>query len=131
VRYVVIRTVKAGQRVHRQARLVVADVPEKTDASAVMAALEVAGRATDFADAGIPWGNHEVKVDKQLAKGTAGVDEAPVVTWTELTSKPADLRRITLRLEPADYDLVHQAARRTNTSIQAWCVTTLRAAAKK
>jgi hypothetical protein len=45
VRFVVIHAVKVGQRVHRQARLVVSDVPEKTDASAVMTALESAGKA--------------------------------------------------------------------------------------
>jgi hypothetical protein len=131
VRFVVIRTVKVGQRVHRQARLVVSDVPEKTDASAVMTALETAGKATDFADAGIPWGNHEVKAEKSLPKGTVDVDDAPVIRWEELTSSKATLRRITLRLEPVDYDRVHQAARRTNTSIQTWCVHALVQAATK
>lgn len=128
MRFVVIHAVKVGQRVHRQARLVVSDVPEKTDASSVMSTLETAGRATEFADAGISWGNHEVKAEGKLPKGTEGVDAAPTVTWEELTAPPA-LRRVTLRLEPTLYDQVHQAARRSDKSIQVWCVDALTTAA--
>jgi hypothetical protein len=130
VRFVVIHAVKVGQRVHRQARLVVADVPEKTDVGSVMTTLETAGKATEFADAGIPWGNHEVKADDKLPKGTAGVDTAPTVGWEQLTAPPPP-RRITLRLEPTLYDQVHQAARRADQSIQVWCVDALTTASTK
>jgi hypothetical protein len=129
VRFVVVRTVKVGQRAFRQARLVIINVPEHTDAGTVMVALECAGRATEFADGGMAWGNHEVRPERRLAKGTVGVDEAPVIGWAELAAGRTTLRRITLRLEPADYDMVYRAARRTNTSLQAWCVDALRKAA--
>jgi hypothetical protein len=129
VRFVVVRTVRVGQRAYRQARLVIAGVPEHTDIGTVMVALECAGKATDFADGGVAWGNHEVRPDRRLPKGTAGVDGAPVVRWEELADRRASLRRITLRLEPVDYDLVFRAARRTNVSLQAWCVDALRKAA--
>jgi hypothetical protein len=45
---------------------------------------------------------HEIKAEKSLPKGTMGVDDAPVLRWAELTASKATLRRITLRLEPAD-----------------------------
>jgi hypothetical protein len=129
VRFVVIRTVKVGQRAHRQARLVVSGVPEHTDVGAVMMALEGAGKATDFADGGMAWGNHEVRVDRRLPRGTVGVDDAPMIRWEELAASRVTLRRITLRLEPVDYDMVYRAAQRTNTTLQAWCVDALRKAA--
>lgn len=128
MRFVVLHTVRAGARVHRTARLVITDVPEKTDASAVMEALEQAGRAGEFAEQGVAWGNHEVKSEKALPKGTTGVDEAPIVAWADLTGTQT-LRRVTLRLEPAIYDQVHLAARRAGKSIQTWCVEALHTAA--
>jgi hypothetical protein len=121
--------VRVGQRAYRQARLVISSVPEHTDVGAVMVALENAGKATEFADGGMAWGNHEVRPDRRLPKGTIGVDDAPLIRWEELAASKAALRRITLRLEPADYDVVHRAARRTNISLQAWCVDALRKAA--
>lgn len=129
MRFVIVRTVKAGTRVHCHARLVVSEVPQGIEYGAVMVALEAAGKATEFADAGIPWGNHEVRADGSLPPGTVGVDDAPTIRWAELTNDKISPRRITLRLRPVDYDLVHRAARRTNTSIQHWCVDTLRQAA--
>lgn len=129
MRFVIVRTVKAGTTLHCQARLVVSEVPEGTEYGVVMAALEAAGKATEFADAGIPWGNHEVRADGSLPPGTVGVADAPTVRWPELVSEKISPRRITLRLRPTDYDLVHRAALRTNTSIQHWCVDTLRQAA--
>lgn len=129
MRFVVVRTVIVGRRAHRQARLVVSGVPEHTEVEAVMAALEEAGKATDFADGGMAWGNHDVRADRRLPKGTVGVDDAPMIRWDELVASRTTLRRITIRLEPTDYDAVHHAAQRTNTSIQAWCADALRKAA--
>lgn len=129
MRFVVVRTVRVGQRAHLQARLVIANVPEQTDVGTVMVALECAGKATDFADGGMAWGNHEVRPDGQLPKGTTGLDDAPMIRWEELATGKATMRRITLRFEPADYDMVYRAARRLNTSLQAWCVDALRKAA--
>ncbi|MGH3096451.1 MAG: hypothetical protein ACRDMV_10700 [Streptosporangiales bacterium] len=106
------------------------DVPEKTSAAVVMDALETAGKATDFAESGVAWGNHEVKAERNLPKGTAGTDEAPSLSWTDLTGSKT-LRRITLRLTPADYARVHMSARRADTSIQDWCVQTLLAATEE
>lgn len=129
MRFVVVRTVRVGQRAYRQARLVITNVPEQTDVGSVMVALECAGKATEFADGGMAWGNHEVRPDRQLPKETAGVDDAPVIRWEDMPAGRATLRRITLRLEPADYDMVYRAAQRMNTSLQAWCVDALRKAA--
>jgi hypothetical protein len=129
VRFVVVRTVKVGLRSYRQARLVITDVPEQTDVGTVMLALERAGKATDFADGGMAWGNHEVRPDRQLPEGTTGVEDAPVIRWEDMPAGKATLRRITLRFDPGDYDMVYRAARRMNTSLQAWCVDALRKAA--
>lgn len=129
MRFVVVRTVRVGQRAHRQARLVVSGVPEHTEVDAVMVALAGAGKATDFADGGMAWGNHDVREEQRLPGGTVGIEDAPMIRWDELVASRTTLRRVTLRLEPSDYDAVHHAAQRTNTSIQAWCVDALRKAA--
>lgn len=128
MKYAVLHCIRAGQRVHRTARLIVDGAPEKTTASAVMTALEQAGKAVDFAEAGVPWGNHEIKNAKSLPAGTVGADDAPVITWDEL-NETRTVRRITLRLDPQDYARIHQAARRGDVSIQQWCVSALHKAA--
>lgn len=128
MQYVVLHTVRVGAKTIRNARLVVTDVPEKTSAAAVMNVLEEAGKAVDFADGGVTWGNHEVKSDKSLPADTAGVDDAPRVSWVKLQDS-REIKRITLRLPSQDYARIRQAAQRSGKSIQKWCEHTLAAAA--
>lgn len=129
MKYVVFHTVRAGNQVKRTAKLAVTEVPEKTSAQAVMNVLEEAGRAMEFSEAGIPWGNHEVKSDKNLPQNTdtTGVTE---VTWEQLQST-REIRRITLRFDARDYTNISRAAQQANKSMQQWCAQTLLDAAAK
>lgn len=129
MRYVVVHTVRVGQKTVRTPKLVVTDVPEKTSSNAVAAALEQAGKAVEFSDAGIPWGNHEIKSDKAL-KDVEGIDDAPTLSWVKL-QETREVRRITLRLPAQDYARILQAAKRSNLSIQKWCEAALAASAER
>lgn len=129
MRYIVVHTIRAGQKTIRTPKLAVTGVPEKTSGTAVAAVLEQAGKAVEFSDAGIPWGNHEVKTDKSL-KDVEGIDDAPAVSWEQLQST-REVRRVTLRLPAQDYSRILQAAKRSNMSIQKWCEAALTAAADK
>jgi hypothetical protein len=130
MQYVVFHTVRAAGRQIHTAKLVVTDVPEKTAATAVISALDAAGKSAAFSDAGIPWGNHEVKSGTKLPAGAGGVDDAPKITWEELQGT-REIRRVTLRLQPADYTTISHAARLARLSMQKWCETTLVTAAEK
>lgn len=128
--YAVCHSIRAGNKTVRTAKLVVTDVPEKTSATAVMSVLEQAGKAADFSEAGIAWGNHEVKSTKSLAAGTEGLDQAPRAGWEDLQST-REVRRVTLRLQPQDYAQILHAAKRRGMSIQKWCEATLTTASKE
>lgn len=128
MRYIVFHSIRAGQKTIRTAKLAVTEVPAKTSSSAVMSALEAAGKAVEFSEAGIPWGNHEIKSDQALPKDAAGVEDAPEVTWEQLQST-REIRRITLRLPSQDYGHILTAAKRSGLSIQKWCEKTLAEAA--
>lgn len=128
MQYVVFHSIRAAGKHINTAKLIVANVPEKTSAQAVMDALDTAGKSGPFSDAGIPWGNHELKSDKKLPTGAVGVETAPVITWDELQNT-REIRRITLRLQPADYTTIARAAQLDSLSIQKWCEQTLTAAA--
>ena len=134
MRYVITRTIHsptAGDV--RTARLVLADVPDKTSVAAVAEALTQAGRSGEFSEGGVPFGNHEIRAEGRAGwpKGIAGVEQAPSVTWARLTTPPlpSEGRRITLRLLPAEYDRIALKARREGLSIQAWCLAELLEAA--
>lgn len=129
MRYIVVHTIRAGQRTIRTPKLAITDVPEKTSGTAVASVLEQSGKAVEFSEAGVPWGNHEVKSDKSL-KDIEGIDDVPAVSWAKL-QETREVRRITLRLPAQDYALVLQAAKRSNMSIQKWCEAALAAAASK
>lgn len=120
MQYIVFHAIRAGQKVHRTAKLIVTDVPEKTSANAVMAVLEQAGKSSEFSEAGVAWGNHELKTDKSIPSGAIGVEEAPQVSYEDLQST-REVRRITLRLQPQDYAHILHAAKRSGLSIQKWC----------
>lgn len=128
--YVVCHLVRAGGKTLRAAKLVVTEVPDKTTATAVMDALEQAGKATDFAEAGIAWGNHEVTKAGKTTAEAHGLDQAPRVTWAELQDT-REIRRVTLRLLGQDYATISRAAKRSGTSIQKWCENVLVTAATK
>lgn len=134
MRYAVVRTIHsptAGDV--RSARLVLADVPDKTSVAAVAEALTQAGRAGEFSEGGVPFGNHEIRAEGRAGwpKGIAGIDQAPSVTWARLVQPPtpAEGRRITLRLTPAEHDRFTLAAQRAGVSLQTWCMDALAAAA--
>lgn len=128
MRFAVIHTVRVGQRVHRKVRLVINGVPERTDAGSMISVLEASGRAGEFSEAGVAWGNHEVRVAERLPKGTVDLDAAPTVDWSSMVDQQT-VRRITLRLDAPIYDKVLLAAKWSSRSIQSWCVETLQTAA--
>ena len=125
MKYIVFHSIRVGQKTHREAKLTITDVPEKTSANAVMSALEQAGKAGDFSEAGVPWGNHEVRSDNNKTReGASGIDQAPTVSWEEL-QETREIRRVTLRLDAQHYSQIKQAAVRDGLSIQGWCVAAL------
>lgn len=134
MRYVIARAIHsptAGDI--RTARLVLADVPDKTAVADVAQALEAAGRSADFSEGGVPFGNHEIKAEGRAGwpKGIAGIGGAPVITWAKLTTPPTpnEGRRITLRLAPAEHARYSLAAQRAGASLQQWCMDALEARA--
>lgn len=130
MKFFVLHSIRAAGRTVRTPRLAVLDVPDKTKTDAVIEALDTAGRGVEFSDGGVPWGNHEVKSETQTLKEATVPGDLPSVNWKELTETKT-VRRVTLRLDPADYAACVQAARKANKSIQVWCVDTLTAAAQK
>ena len=128
MRYAVLHTIHTPAGAHRTARLVIEEVPERTPLTVVLEALTNAGKAGEFSEGGVPFGNHEVRHEGKAGwpKGAEGIDDAPRITWAELTN-PASIpgRRITLRLSPSQYDRIALAARRSGVSLQAWCVDAL------
>ena len=126
MRYAVIRTIHsptAGDV--RTARLVLADVPDKTSVADVAQALTEAGRSAEFSEGGVPFGNHEIKAEGRggWPKGIAGLEDAPAVTWARLVTPPlaSEGRRVTLRLSPAKHAAYTLAAERQGVSLQQWC----------
>lgn len=63
MRYVVAHVINSPAGAVRTARLVISDVPDKTPVTDVMQALTDAGRAGEFSEAGVPFGNHEIKIE--------------------------------------------------------------------
>jgi hypothetical protein len=118
----------------RAARLVVADVPDKTTVQDVAAALREAGRAADFSEGGVEFGNHEIRAEGRggWPKGIASLEDAPAVRWAALLAPPTsgDARRITLRLAPAKHAAYTLAADRQGISLQQWCEAALDGAAQ-
>jgi hypothetical protein len=134
MRYVVIRSIHspiAGDV--RTARLVLADVPDKTSVADVAEALTAAGRAAEFSEGGVLYGNHEIKAEGRSGwpKGIAEIESAPVLTWARLVQPPTpgEGRRVTLRLTPAEHATFTLAAQRAGVSLQTWCMDALTRAA--
>lgn len=125
-----MRVIRAGQTVHRTARLVVDGIPEKTSMASVQETLEVAGKAVNFTEGGVPWGNHEIQTEKKLPAGVEGIEAAEAVAWESL-KESKEFRRITLRMPPQDYGRITQAAARSGKSVNAWCIETLTNAADR
>lgn len=141
MRYVVARVITSPAGAIRTARLLVTDVPERTSPEQVLAALEAAGLAGDFSEAGVPFGNHEIRADghRGWPYGISGVHEAeaalwpgpPVkrpepaaITWADLTRERTrgEGRRVTLRLTDAEHSRYSLAASRAGASLQEWFV---------
>jgi hypothetical protein len=124
--YVVARVITSPTGKYRTARLRVTDAPPHTTLEQVLAALEADGRAAEFSEAGVPFGNHEVKADgtRGWPYGITGIAEAPAVTWADLTrEKPRrEGRRVTLRLTDAEHARYSLAAMREGMSLQSWFV---------
>lgn len=134
MRYVVARVITSPAGSVRTARLSITDVPDGITTEKVIEALTSAGKAAEFSEAGIPFGNHEIKRDGQRGwpYGISGIDEAPATTWEQLTRKPTrnDGRRVTLRLTEGEYATISLAAQRDGDSLQTWAVDHLLAAAE-
>jgi hypothetical protein len=124
MRYVVARTITSPTGSYRTARLVVTDAPPKTTLEQVLAALEHAGKLAEFSEAGVPFGNHEVRADgtRGWPFGITGIDEAPSVTWADLTAERprAAGKRITLRPSPEQHARYKLAAEREGVSLDTW-----------
>lgn len=132
MRYVVARVITSPTGSVRTARLLIVDVPDKTTVPEVLDALTTAGKAAEFSEAGVPFGNHEIKPDHRgWPFGISGIDEAPSITWGSLTKTPTrgDGRRITLRLTDGEYSTVALAAQRDGKSLQVWAMDVMLAAA--
>ena len=139
MRYVVARVITSPAGAVRTARLLVTEVPERTSPEAVLAALEAAGLAGEFSEAGVPFGNHEIKADGRRGwpYGISGVHEAEAapwpgppanrpepaaITWADLTRERTrrEGRRVTLRLTDAEHARYSLAAQRAGVSLQEW-----------
>jgi hypothetical protein len=139
MRYVVARVITSPAGAVRTARLLVTDVPERTSPEAVLAALEAAGLAGEFSEAGVPFGNHDVKADGRRGwpYGISGVHDAEAapwsgppakrpepaaITWADLTRERTrgEGRRVTLRLTDAEHARFTLAAQRAGASLQEW-----------
>lgn len=142
MRYVVARVITSPAGAVRTARLLVTDVPERTSPEAVLGALEAAGLAGEFSEAGVPFGNHEIKADGRRGwpYGISGVHEAEAapwpgppakrpepaaITWADLTRERTrgEGRRVTLRLTDAEHARFSLAAQRAGVSLQEWFMT--------
>jgi hypothetical protein len=124
MRYVIARVITSPTGHYRTARLVVTDAPPKTTLEQVLEALERAGRAAEFSEAGVPFGNHEVRADgtRGWPYGITGIDTAPAITWADLTADQpkAAGKRITLRPTPAQHARYKLAAEREGVSLDTW-----------
>lgn len=123
--YAVARVITSPTGAVRTARLVIDDVPDKTTVHDVLAALEAAGKAAEFSEGGVPFGNHEIKGNTRgWPFAIAGIEDAPRITWAKLTAPPsrADGRRVTLRLTDAEHARYTLAAQRSGLSLQEWMV---------
>lgn len=125
MRYVIARTITSPTGSYRTARLVVTDAPPKTTLEQVLGALEAAGKSAEFSEAGVPFGNHEVRADgtRGWPFGITGIDSAPVITWADLTADQARKsagKRITLRPSPAQHARYRLAAEREGVSLDTW-----------
>jgi hypothetical protein len=132
MRYVVARVITSPAGAVKTARLLVTDVPAGTQLGDVLAALEAAGKSAEFSEAGVPFGNHEIKADTRgWPWGIHDIDEAPKVTWEKLTTPPSrgEGRRVTLRLTDAEHATYTLAAQRAGQSLQEWMVAAANAAA--
>jgi hypothetical protein len=131
MRYVVARVITSPAGAVKTARLLITDVPSGTQLGDVLAALEAAGKSADFSEAGVPFGNHEIKADTRgWPWGIHAIDEAPRVTWEKLTTPPSrgEGRRVTLRLTDAEHARYTLAAQRAGQSLQEWMVAAAEAA---
>jgi hypothetical protein len=133
MRYVVARVITSPVGAVRTARLLITDVPDKTTVQQVLDALTSAGKAAEFSEAGVPFGNHEIKPDHRgWPFGISGIDEATSITWERLTKVPTrnDGRRATLRFTEAEFATVSLAAQRAGKSLQQWALDAMLAAAE-
>lgn len=133
MRYVVARVINSPKGAVRTARLLITEVPEKTTIDNVLDALTSAGKAAEFSEAGVPFGNHEVKGDHRgWPFHISGIDDAPSMTWEKLTRVPTrnDGRRATLRFTEAEFATVTLAAQRAGKSLQQWALDAMIAAAE-
>lgn len=131
MRYVVARVITSPAGAVKAARLLITDVPSGTQLPDVLAALEAAGKSAEFSEAGVPFGNHEIKADTRgWPWGIHDIDEAPRITWEKLTTPPSrgEGRRVTLRLTDAEHARYTLAAQRAGQSLQEWMVTAADAA---
>lgn len=130
MRYAVLHTIKTPTESHHTLRLIVENVPEKTPTAEVVDALTKAGKAGEFSEGGVSWGNHAIKAETKTGwpKGTEGAESAPAINWNELVEITPEIRRMTLRLEAPDYEAVVLAAKRANKSLQTFAVDALRTA---
>ena len=126
MRWAVIHTIR-GRKARRFCRLVVEDVPEGTSRKAVQEALETAGQAVDFTEAGVAWGNHTIVAEGRWPEELGHLDAAKRISWAKLDAGAE--RRITVRVPARLFYAVNLAAKSSGDSLNNWCLKALEAAA--
>lgn len=118
----VFQQIRDGRhRLHRL-RLVATDVPDDVKKPAVLEALEGAGCAARFSEAGIPWANHVVLAEPRWPETiTAAKGEAvQTLTWDGLQGAQKG-RVVSLELAAVDYAALALAAAQTGEQLYPWC----------
>jgi hypothetical protein len=133
MRYLLAHVISSPGGAVRTARLIIDDVPDKTTKADVIEALTNHGDAATYSEGGIPFGNHEVLAETRAGWAkVAKVGDAKRTTWERLTvaAPHNDIRRLTVRLSPAEYAAIQLAAQReAGGNLQQWSAGVLMAAA--
>jgi hypothetical protein len=133
MRYMLAHVISSPAGAVRTAKLIIDDVPDKTTKADVIGALTAHGDAATYSEGGIPFGNHEVLAETRAGWAkVAGIAEARRETWADLVAEKIknDIRRLTVRLSPADYAAIQLAAEReAGGNLQKWSERVLIAAA--
>src|ERR1700694_3520774 len=130
--WMVIHRRRIGARRAAPPRLQITGVPQAVKVAAVRAALEQAGWALQFSEAGTAWANHTLLPSSRWPDDWAADRPVRRVRWDQLATptglKPT-ARRITLPAPPAIHAQLTLAARAAGLPLATWALNTLTTAA--